>query len=121
MSWNLLNDRPIYIQLVEQIKALIISGVYKPGDKIPSVRDLAAEASVNPNTMQKALSELERENLIYTNRTSGKFISEDEAMIQKLKKDIAKSEIEKFLENMSKLGFSKEETIAILEDISNKE
>lgn len=121
MSWNLSNDRPIYIQLVEQIKALIISGVYKPGDKIPSVRDLAAEASVNPNTMQKALSELERENLIYTNRTSGKFISEDEAMIQKLKKDIAKNEIEKFLANMSKLGFTKKETIAILEDISNNE
>lgn len=119
MPWNLTNDRPIYIQLTEQIKLLIISGVYKPGDKLPSVRDLAAQASVNPNTMQKALSELEREQLISTNRTSGKFISEDEAMILKLKKDIAKTEIEKFLTNMSKLGFTRQETIAILEDISN--
>lgn len=119
MPWNLSTDRPIYVQLMEQIKSLIISGVYKPGDKLPSVRDLATEASVNPNTMQKALTELERENLIYTNRTSGKFISEDEAMIQKLRKDLAKEEIERFLTNMTKLGFTKKETIAILEDISN--
>lgn len=119
MPWNLSNDRPIYLQLIEHIKLLIISGVYKPGDRLPSVRDFAAEASVNPNTMQKALSELEREQLIITNRTSGKFISEDEAMILKLKKDIAKAEIEKFLTNMSKLGFTKQETLTILEDISN--
>jgi len=119
MPWNLTNDRPIYVQLVEQIKFLIISGVYKPGDKLPSVRDFAAEAEVNPNTMQKALSELERENLIYTNRTSGKFITEDEAMILKMKKELAKNEIQKFLANMNKLGFSNKETIAILEDISN--
>ncbi|MBR3772047.1 MAG: GntR family transcriptional regulator [Clostridium sp.] len=119
MSWNLCNDRPIYVQLMEIIKYRIISGAYKPGDKLPSVREFAAEASVNPNTMQKALTELERENLIYTNRTSGKFISEDEAMIRKMRKEIATKEIQKFLENMTKLGFTKEETIAIIEDISN--
>lgn len=119
MSWTLTTDRPIYIQLMEVLKFKIISGAYKPGDKLPSVRDLAAEASVNPNTMQKALSELERENLIYTNRTSGKFISEDEAMLYKLKQDIAREEIQKFFTNMSKLGFSKKETIQILEEISD--
>lgn len=106
---------------MEIIKYQIISGVYKPGDKLPSVRDFAAEASVNPNTMQKALTELERENLIYTNRTSGKFISEDEEMIQKMRKDIATKEIQKFLDNMIKLGFTKQETIAIIEDINNNE
>lgn len=121
MTWNLRNDRPIYVQLMEIIKYQIISGVYKPGDKLPSVREFATEASVNPNTMQKALTELERENLIYTNRTSGKFISEDEAMIQKMRKDIATQEIEKFLENMAKLGFTKQETISIIEDITNKQ
>lgn len=121
MSWTLTTDRPIYIQLVEVLKYQIISGTYQPGDKLPSVRDLAAEASVNPNTMQKALAELERENLIFTNRTSGKFISEDEAMIRKLKHDIAKDEIQKFFDNMSKLGFSQKETIEILEEISINE
>ena len=121
MTWNLCNDRPIYVQLMEIIKYQIISGVYKPGDKLPSVREFATEASVNPNTMQKALTELERENLIYTNRTSGKFISEDEAMIQKMRKDIATQEIQKFLDNMTKLGFTRQETIAIIEDISNNQ
>lgn len=121
MSWTLTTDRPIYIQLMEVLKYKIISGTYKPGDKLPSVRDLAAEASVNPNTMQKALAELERENLIFTNRTSGKFISEDETMIHKLKHDIAKNEIQKFFDNMSKLGFSQKETIEILEEISNND
>ena len=121
MSWTLTTDRPIYIQLMEVLKYKIISGTYNPGDKLPSVRDLAAEASVNPNTMQKALAELERENLIFTNRTSGKFISEDETMIRKLKHDIAKDEIQKFFDNMSKLGFTQKETIEILEEISNND
>lgn len=121
MSWNLTNDKPIYLQVIEVIKFRIISGSYKPGDRLPSVRDLAAEASVNPNTMQKALAELERNNLIYTNRTSGKFISEDETMILKLKQDLAKDEIKHFLAHMNKLGFTKKETIAILEEISNNE
>ncbi|SES78729.1 GntR family transcriptional regulator [[Clostridium] polysaccharolyticum] len=121
MAWTLTTDRPIYLQIIDVIKYRIISGVYKPGDRLPSVRELATEASVNPNTMQKALTELERDNLIATNRTNGKFISEDEAMIQKLKQDIAKDEIQKFLTNMQKLGFSQKETIEILEEISNNE
>lgn len=83
MPWDLDNDRPIYLQLMERIQHDIISGVYRPGDKIPSVRDLALEAAVNPNTMQKALSELERSGLVYSQRTSGRFITEDEKMLKK--------------------------------------
>ena len=83
MPWNLDNDRPIYLQLMERIQHDIISGVYQPGDKLPSVRDLAVEAAVNPNTMQKALSELERCGLVYSQRTSGRFITDDTAMIKK--------------------------------------
>lgn len=120
MPWNLTTDRPIYIQLVEHIKFLIISGEYKAGDKLPSVRDLAAAASVNPNTMQRALTELERENLIVTNRTSGKFISEDETMIQEMKQSLAKDEIKKFLDNMERLGFQKEETMGIMSNVVNE-
>ena len=84
MPWNLDSDRPIFIQIIERIQVDIISGLYKPGDKLPSVRELAQEASVNPNTMQKALSELERTGLVYSQRTSGRFITEDTAMINKI-------------------------------------
>lgn len=119
MQWNLSNDRPIYLQLVEQIKYKIIAGEFKPGDKLPSIREFASQVSVNPNTMQKALSELERENLIYTNRTSGKFISEDDEMIKKIRKEIVQDEVEKFLDNMTKLGFTRKETVEIFKDIAN--
>ena len=73
MPWELDNDRPIYLQLMERIQQDIVSGIYKPGDRLPSVRDLAVEAAVNPNTMQKALSELERSGLVYSQRTSGRY------------------------------------------------
>ena len=81
MPWDLDNERPIYLQLMERIQQDIVSGVYKPGEKIPSVRDLALDAAVNPNTMQKALSELERSGLVYSQRTSGRFITEDAGML----------------------------------------
>lgn len=114
MPWNLDSDRPIFIQIIEKIQMDIISGVYNPGDKLPSVRELAAEASVNPNTMQKALSELERTGLVYSQRTSGRFITEDTKMIDELKAELAKEIISQFLENMQKLGFKKEETISLM-------
>lgn len=109
MPWDLKNDRPIYLQLMEHINYSIISGEYGPGTKLPSVRDLATEASVNPNTMQKALSELERGGLIFTNRTSGRFITEDTKMIETMRFNLAKQQLELFLEQLKKLGFSREE------------
>lgn len=114
MAWDLKNDRPIYLQLMEQLKVMIISGVYPPGNKIPSVRELAAEAAVNPNTMQKALSELEREGLVFTNRTSGRFITEDKELIQKMRIDLAKEQLAIFLAQMEKLGFSKAEILDLI-------
>lgn len=114
MPWNLNSDRPIFIQIVEIIKLSIISGKYAPGDKLPSVRDLAQEAAVNPNTMQKALSELERTGLVYSQRTSGRFITEDVKMIEELKSALAKEKIEEFLESMQQLGFKNEETISLM-------
>ncbi len=116
MPWNLDSDRPIFIQIVDRIQMEILSGKYGPGDRLPSVRELAMEAAVNPNTMQKALSELERSGLVYTQRTSGRFITEDQNMIKQLKKDRAKETIEKFLENMQSIGFSKEETLSIMKE-----
>ena len=92
MPWNLDSSRPIYLQIIERVQMDIITGRYQPGDKLPSVRDLAQEAAVNPNTMQKALSELERSGLIYSQRTSGRFITEDKELIHQMKKGLAAAE-----------------------------
>lgn len=121
MKWELDSERPVYIQLIEQIQAGIISGYYKPGDKLPSVRDLAADATVNPNTMQKALVELERTGLIFTNRTSGRFITSDESMIKKLKGLSAKELVLDFLERMKQLGFEPQETLSLVTEVIQKE
>ena len=114
MTWELKNDRPIFRQLVEHIQLMIMSGGYKPGEKLPSVRDLAAEASVNPNTMQKALADLEQNGLVYAQRTSGRYITEDEGMIAKLKNELATQQILDFLEKMGQIGFSKQQTIELM-------
>ena len=114
MSWNLDSDRPIFVQIIERIEMDIISGVYKSGDKLPSVRELASLAAVNPNTMQKALAELERTGLVYSQRTSGRFITEDQKMIDELKQTLATEQIKLFFERMSKLGISAEDTLKLV-------
>lgn len=116
MPWDLDNNRPIYIQIMERIQLDIVSGVYKPGDRLPSVRELALQAAVNPNTMQKALSELERSGIVYSKRTSGRLITEDESMLKHLKTELAQEHIHAFLEKMDKLGFSKEEILALTQE-----
>jgi len=121
MQWDLNSERPVYLQLIEQIQASIISGYYNPGDKLPSVRDLAADAAVNPNTMQRALAELERIGLVSTNRTSGKFITADTQVIIELKGQSAKSQIMDFLDRMKQLGFQPVETLALISDIVKNE
>ncbi len=115
MTWRFETDRPIYKQLKEQILLQIVSGVYPAGAKLPPVRDLAAEAAVNPNTLQKALSELERGGLVYTQRTSGRFVTEDENMIIQAKTELANEQIDFFLKKMAGIGFTGEETIALIE------
>ena len=114
MAWNLNSDRPIFIQIVERIEMDIISGKYKPGDKLPSVRDLAAEAAVNPNTMQKAFTELERIGLVFSQRTTGRFITEDTSMIDELKSTLAKDKITELLSFMQQLGFQENEILAMI-------
>ncbi len=114
MTWSFTEDRPIYLQMQEQIKLFIVSGVYPAGSKLPAVRDLAAEAGVNPNTLQKALAELEREGLVYTQRTSGRFVTEDVNMINSLKTELAQEQIMKFLKKMEEMGFEKSETLELI-------
>ncbi len=118
MPWTLNSERPIYAQIVEKIQMDIISGVYAPGDRLPSVRELAAEASVNPNTMQKALTELERTELVYSVRTSGRFITEDTALITQVKEELAAGQAMDFLEKMTLLGFQTEDIFRLIEKLT---
>ncbi|SRR5574344_1764634 len=115
MAWTLDEDRPIYAQLIDEIRMRIIAGIYAPGDKLPSVRDLASEAAVNPNTMQKALSELERSGLVSTIRTSGRMVTEDKNMIDEMKNKLAIEQITLFFEKMQQFGFSREETAQFIQ------
>ncbi|MGE5614516.1 MAG: GntR family transcriptional regulator [Bacillota bacterium] len=114
MPWELKTDRPIYTQLIEQIELKICSGVYALGSRLPSVRDLAQEASVNPNTMQRALAKLEEDGLIYTSRTSGRFVTEDENVVYKVKNKLALEQARDFLEKMKQLGFESKEILSIV-------
>lgn len=115
MPWNFDAERPIYAQLLERIQMQIVSGYYKPGDKLPSVRELASVANVNPNTMQKAFSELERSGLITTQRTSGRTVTEDIIRIKNVQDELAARHITKFIQNMKELGYTGEETKSLLD------
>lgn len=114
MAWELDGNRSIYSQLVEVILRRIVTGVYPAGSRIDSVRDLASEAGVNPNTMQRALMELERTGMITTQRTSGKFVTENQDMIYDVKKKMANQAVDRLLAEMEKLGIEKEDVIEII-------
>ena len=115
MAWSFKEDRPIYTQLLEQIQARIVTGQYKIGERLPSVRELAAEAGGNPNTMQRALAELERIGLVYSQRTSGRMITDDAQKIGEMKMQLAQDVIEEFLQNMKKLGYEQKEIAQLIE------
>ena len=115
MKWQFSNDLPIYSQLIAQIKVGIVTGAFPPGERLPSVRDLATEAGVNPNTMQRALAELERDGLVYSQRTAGRFVTEDKIMIEQAKLGLAREQIQQFLQSMSRLGYEKADIVALLQ------
>ena len=114
MPWSFQADTPIYTQLVARLQEQIVSGAYPPGSKLPSVRDLAANAGVNPNTVQRAFAELERLSLIYTQRTSGKFVTEDAAAIDTARRALAEGQTRQYLAAMSALGFDRAALITFL-------
>lgn len=115
MKWQFSADAPIYTQLVAQIQMYIVSGVLPPGERLPSVREFAAEAGVNPNTMQRAMAELEREGLVHSQRTAGRFVTEDRARIQQAKRQCAEEQIQTFLEKMEQLGYTRAEILQLME------
>ncbi len=116
MGWQLEKDRPIYIQLVETLQSRIVSGNYPPGSKVAPVRDLAAEAAVNPNTMQRALAELEQSGLLRTERTSGRFVTEDTELIAAVRRGLAREKIDAFVRDLSVLGYQRNDIIALMKE-----
>lgn len=109
MAWTFDADRPIYAQVVEEITRRIICGAYAPGDRLPTVRELAAEAAVNPNTMQKAMAELEAKRLVYAQRTAGRFVTEDMEEIRRCREKLAQAKVQEFLSGMESLGYTQGE------------
>jgi len=114
MEWQLDANAPIYSQLIESLELAIVAGQFSPGERLPSVRDMALEAGVNPNTMQRALQELERNGLVFSQRTAGRFVTEERRLIDEAKKALAGKNIRSFLDSMSRLGYGKEEIIALI-------
>ena len=121
MDWTFRGDQPIYAQLISRIKQGIVSGDLPPGSRLPSVRDLATEAGVNPNTMQRALQELEREGMVYSQRTAGRFVTEDVKQIERAKRAFADEHIRVFLDGMAKLGYGRGEILALLQEEKEEE
>lgn len=120
MAWVLDDGRPIYAQLVEQLQLKIVSGVYPPGGKLPSVRELAAEAAVNPNTMQKAFAELEKSGLVITQGTNGRVVTENGERIQDNRKALAKRHGEAYFSGMERLGYTRSRAMEFLQDMTRE-
>jgi GntR family transcriptional regulator len=117
MKWQIDNNRPVYIQLVEQLRMKIISGEIELDSKLDSVRSLAADVMVNPNTMQKALAELEREGFVYSKRTSGRFVTDNKELIEKERKNLVKDNVKKTLDTLINLGYTNEEILNLVGEI----
>ena len=116
MDWNLDDSRPIWPQIKDKLMQDIIAGVYPMGSSFPTVRELAAEAQVNRNTMQRALSDLETEGLVITNRTAGRVVTTDQKLIELKKLELARANIHNFLDMMESLGYDAEATIKLMKE-----
>jgi len=114
VEWNFNGDKPIWIQISEQLRQRIVTGAYPKGERLPTVRDLASEAGVNPNTMQRALAQLEAEGLAISNRTVGRLVTDDEEALSKVRMEIAEEKMAEYLKSMEVLGFSQEEATNLL-------
>jgi len=116
MEWHITADRPVYLQLIEQIELAIAAGAYQAGERLPGVREMAAQAAVNPNTMQRALQELEARGLLNTQRTAGRSVTADAARIAQLREQLAHTQMEQFIESMARLGYEPPQALALLQE-----
>ena len=121
MQWKLSDDRPIYVQLMETITAAIASGTLAAGSRLPSVREMAAQAGVNPNTMQRALAGLERDGLLYSQRTAGRFVTDQSDRITQKRKELAMQQIRIFLSSMKEMGYTSEQTLNLIQQAVKEE
>lgn len=116
MEWNLSDDRPIWLQLSQQMARRIITGTYPPGSRLPSVRELAAEAGVNPNTMQRALAQLEQDGLAKADRTAGRLVTQDIVVLDSFRRASAQEIIDQYFNAMAELGYTRIQAAAILKE-----
>ena len=116
MFWIFDNQKPIYLQIMERIKLQIVSHTLEPNQQLPTVREFAAEAGVNPNTIQRALSELEREGFVYSKRTTGRFVTENQELIAQSRRQLSEEELEHFISSMTHFGYEKEELPGVVAD-----
>ena len=115
------SNTPIYLQLVKFFTIQIAGGQWSSGDRVASVRDLAVEYQVNPNTVQKALAELERQGLVYTERTSGRFITREDSIVQTARSRLVDKEVATFVKQMKQLGYNREQCLVLVEENMKKE
>lgn len=120
MNWKLTSGRPVWLQLKEHIAMGIVTGIYPPGSRLPSVRELAMQAGVNPNTMQRALTELERDGYAQSMGTMGRVVTQDREKVDALRKTMARDIVEAYLEGMRQIGYTNQEAIKLLEGWSNE-
>lgn len=116
MKWTFESGIPIYLQILERLRTDIASGTYPPGAKLPPVRELALEAGVNPNTMQRAFAELERDGIVYTQRTSGRFVTEDEAALRQLRRTLSEGVVSEMCTRLVRLGMGKDEIVTAVKE-----
>lgn len=121
MSWKFDEKSPIYAQIAQHIKMQIVSQEIKSGDQLPTVREFAEAAGVNPNTMQRAFTELEREGMVYSQRTAGRYVTDDQELIATKRRELARNELQSFSQNMEKMGFNRLEIIPVLESFLKEE
>ncbi len=121
MEWNITGGRPVYVQLVEQLELALLNGAFPPGSRVPPVRELAAEAGVNPNTMQRALQELESRGLLQAQRTAGRTVTADGQVLQTLRRGRAAALASEFLRQMKALGLGRAQTEELLRQMQEEE
>lgn len=116
MAWKFTGDRAVYLQIAERIEKAVLSGIYPPGGQIPSVRQLALEAAVNPNTVQHAFTELENQGIILSRGTQGRFVTENVETIEACRMEMAQQYVQSFLKDIEQLGISKEQAITMIKE-----
>ncbi|MBR2812782.1 MAG: GntR family transcriptional regulator [Solobacterium sp.] len=111
MAWTFRDGTSIYLQIIERVKADIAAGRYSPGEKFPSIRDFAAETGVNPNTVQRSFAQLEKDGYLTSNRTAGRFVTEEKETLARLRDELKNRYIAEMLKKTEALGYTDEEIV----------